>query len=116
MTVQEMDRAIVTQCVEELLEQGFNLSLFHEEALAFKHSTNKEQILSNLLQCDEETLAIYDNTQQRVGWVFFVYGNDGYDVISDYSITIEQYIPKTQELVDKLQVQSSAEWEPPCHE
>ena len=105
MTVQEMDKAIVTAVVEELLEQGFSLSLFHEEAPAFKQSTDKELILSNIHQCDEETLAAYDKAGQRTGWVFFVYGNDGYDVLSDYSLSIEKYIPKTLKLSEELEEQ-----------
>jgi hypothetical protein len=29
------------------------------------------------------------------GWIHFVYGNDGYDVICDMTVSLEPYLPDT---------------------
>jgi len=40
-------------------------------------------------------------------WVRFIYGNDGYDVINDYSCSLEQVLTNTNNLVERL----NKEWE-----
>ena len=36
-------------------------------------------------QTDEEHVLIYDRAGKCLGWFFLVYGNDGWDLISDFS-------------------------------
>ena len=38
-----------------------------------------------LWQTDEETVYIHDRAGKVMGWFYLVYGNDGYDLISDFS-------------------------------
>jgi hypothetical protein len=37
------------------------------------------------------------------GWVRFIYGNDGWDVMNDYSTVLEPYLIKTNALIDEMQ-------------
>jgi len=47
-------------------------------------------ILEHLMEVDDEHLYVFvPFNPESVGWVYFVYGNDGYDVISDYTTGLE---------------------------
>jgi hypothetical protein len=40
---------------------------------------------------------------QRLGWMRFIYGNDGWDVLADYTVNLEPLMPAVNELTDKLE-------------
>ena len=46
------------------------------------------EVRKALFACDEEWLVVYKNGQ-RVGWFFFVYGNEPGVVVNDYHIAME---------------------------
>ena len=55
---------------------------------------------------DEDKLLFYKQedigtVNALYGWVFFVYGNDGYDVVNDYTINLESVMKEANELADK---------------
>jgi transcription initiation factor IIE alpha subunit len=78
--------AIAVSLVEVLLARGFNISVFDSEETVVKHSTDKAEILRNLYQTDEDRIFFYKEAEkQHAGWFYLVYGNCGYDVISDYT-------------------------------
>ncbi len=39
----------------------------------------------------------------QIGWVRFIYGNDGWDVISDYTTNLEPVMKLVQPLIDRLE-------------
>jgi hypothetical protein len=53
---------------------------------------------------DEEKLLVRKTANSRTfdGWVFFVYGNNGPDVINDYTTNLEPALVKTNALADRL--------------
>lgn len=97
----DLERQIVESTVHELLSHGFLLAVYdgEEETGEMRDSAD---ILSHLRNTDEDTLYAYNDTTM-VGWVFFVYGNSGYDVINDHTVGMQQYLTKTFELVKKLE-------------
>lgn len=87
---QELERRIARAFVRAALAKGYTVSINNggdEDELT--RSSNVPEILAAMFQTDDEFVIINktdENGQpQRVGWVHFVYGNDGWDVISDYS-------------------------------
>jgi hypothetical protein len=105
---QAVEARIVKATVRTLLAAGFKLSVDDGgDELAITDSTNYSAIIDALMNTDEDYLLIREESVQPkrlIGWVRFVYGNDGWDVIADYSITLESYIgegTKVQKLVDK---------------
>jgi hypothetical protein len=46
-----------------------------------------------LMSTDEDYLMVYEpGKKERLGWIHLVYGNDGYDVVSDYTTNLEALV------------------------
>ena len=63
-----------------------------------------DSILDKMGETDEELLEVFtqEDHTRRVGWVWFVYGNDGWDVISDYSLNLEDVLKPVNDYADTL--------------
>jgi len=48
-----------------------------------------------------------DNGGAPSGWVYFVYGNDGWDVVSDYTTNLEAVLKGSGELAERLEAEYS---------
>ena len=81
---QEVERKIAKALVKEALAAGYTVTVDYGDGETGKLSSLKA-ILAAMFQGDEDRLHMYNPTNQYIGWVYFVYGNDGYDVISDYT-------------------------------
>ena len=92
---------IISSLVDELLEQGCLISINDGDGIALRKSTDRTKILESIMSVDEEHLIVYHQTG-RLGSIFLVYGNDGWDVVNDYSTSLEPCIPQTLALIDKL--------------
>lgn len=73
--------ALVTAC----LKRGFAISVSDGEDWPVKRSTNKAEVLAVLFSTDEDVIVIRTKDGEKAGWFQLIYGNDGYDVVSDYS-------------------------------
>jgi hypothetical protein len=88
---QAMEVAIVKKIVGDALKAGYTLSVDDGgDELAVYRSRERRAILNALINTDEDRLILerFDcKTGARIesGWVRLVYGNDGWDVINDYS-------------------------------
>jgi len=100
MGVKNDTNLVLRSLVTELIGHGFALSVHNEEATEIEDSTDIEAVIAELWQCDMEELT--SKKGDLTGWFSLVYGNDGYDVISDYTVNMEPFIADTMTLVDKL--------------
>lgn len=86
----KLEQRIVKMTVDALLAKGYTLSVFDGEE---EHTATKERkaIIDALMETDEDYLNVSssDNTV-NLGWIRFIYGNDGYDVISDYTTNLDE--------------------------
>lgn len=58
------------------------------------------EILTRCFQTDEET--IYLKKGVGIGHIYCVYGNDGWDVISDYTSSLDAVYERTEHLINRL--------------
>lgn len=87
----EMERNIVHRLVTDLLGAGLSLTVDNttdEDGPRYITSNDAAVILPNLGHVEEETIRAYDQGRYVGSWLL-VYGNDGYDVICDYTDTDE---------------------------
>ena len=77
--------------VTKALADGYLVSVFDGEEDALDKSQDKTVILNEMFSTDQDELTLYFPNGDRFGAVQFIYGNDGYDVISDYSAARERY-------------------------
>lgn len=88
-----IERRIVRRLVLDMTGAGLLVSVFDGYATTVKRSRDVAQIMGALQTVDEESLTIRLAPKgEYVGTVFLVYGNDGWDVISDYSVALTPYM------------------------
>lgn len=76
---------VVGKLVDHALATGHTVSVQDGEDVVLTRSTNRAAILAACFSTDEDRLFFYaGNAPQRFGYVYLVYGNSGFDVISDY--------------------------------
>ena len=100
MTPKEMEAAIVRNAVHELLDHGFTLSVDNGgDDYEIDRSIDPDAVIAELMNTDEDRLLARTGNSIK-GWVHFVYGNDGHDVICDMTVSLEPYLPETVALAE----------------
>jgi hypothetical protein len=82
---QELERKIVRAIVKQALAIGGTVSVYDSEEWTVKKSDSMADIMGAIMTTDEDMLRIYNGSGERIGDVFLIYGNDGWDVISDHT-------------------------------
>lgn len=87
----ELEKRIARVVVEACIEKGYFLEIESDPDLRYSQDVNK--LMESLFACDDDHLVIFEKVDNRgyrqLGWVRFVYGNSGYDVISDYTTNLD---------------------------
>ena len=102
---QLIERQIVRSLVDEILGHDLLISVDDGEE---QHpiTGDRDAILAVLMETDEDRVNIYSTTSgstpQPEGSVRLVYGNDGWDVICDYTLSVERYIEQSNSLGEQL--------------
>ena len=97
---QEVERKIAKALIVDALKAGFVVSVDNGEDETKKFDDVKS-ILDAMFLTDEEHLHMWNPSNGRqVGWVFLVYGNDGWDVISDYTVNLEPIMAGANKIAD----------------
>lgn len=110
MSRQRIEREIVGKIIDDALAAGYRVSVSLERGYDLDEmlhaSTDKEKIMDEAFAGDECHLFIHDATGETVidgaiisrGWIYLVFGNDGWDVISDYSVRLEEFLKGAETL------------------
>jgi len=84
---QTLERRIVRAVATDALKRGYTVTVDDgsgPDALALRQSSRLADIMAAIMSTDEDLISFYEHGK-RVGAVYFVYGNDGYDVICDHT-------------------------------
>lgn len=96
-----IERRIVKMAVKCLITAGYALSLDNGgDTYEIKDSTDRKAVLSLMMETDDEHL--YAKKDGKSAAVYFVYGNDGYDVICDYNTSLEAVMKPANDLAEKI--------------
>lgn len=100
---QEVERKIVGRFVRDALAAGYRLTVSLERGYdtdeMLQGSRDYKRIMEEAFAGDECHIFVQDATGPILdkggfirsrGWVYCVFGNDGWDVISDYTMSIEK--------------------------
>lgn len=88
-----IEKTIAMQAITSLQIAGFDVFISYGEG------EREAPIECNLQACDEELLIVYWDGVQ-IGVVVLVHGNDGYDVINDYTVSLEEHLGAAKALSD----------------
>lgn len=86
----DVEREIITAFVEAVLADGCQVRV-NDGQERFGPFTGVPEVLEALFSVDQEHLEVIRG-DSFVGWLFLVYANSGWDVISDYSTTLEKFV------------------------
>jgi hypothetical protein len=98
-----LEKLVIKSAIVELLSHGFSISVNDGKETTLVRSLDADAIFGAMMTTDEDYLHAHRPGVDGGGWVRFIYGNDGWDVINDYSTKLEQYLTKTDALIDEMQ-------------
>lgn len=112
--IARIERSIVKTIIQDALDFGCVVTHHNgeENTITVRPTDDREKAVSDMMdevrQCDEESLIFTDANGwpgKRIGFVFLVYGNDGYDVICDHtdSEEMDQILAGANELASKYE-------------
>lgn len=110
------ERSIQRAVMRAAIKKGYFVTIQNgeDEATPLEHGQSLEWLCAFMNQCDEEHVLINEKDGEHVGWIYFVYGNGGYDVVSDWS-WVESPERNTQAVMDEIAAAGdkiSERWEP----
>lgn len=97
-----IERAVVRHAATALIAAGCELRLHDGEDFSTERTTSVDLIMAELMATDDEHLWVYGPDDSSKGWIYLVYGNDGYDVISDHSVSLTELLKSTDAFSDTL--------------
>lgn len=89
---QKLERQIVELIVYSAISKGYSVSVDYndgDDEKPIERSTDATEILKHTMATDEENLIFHRPNGSYVGFVSLVYGNDGWDAISNSSLNDE---------------------------
>ncbi|EGC2886881.1 hypothetical protein H8593_004264 [Salmonella enterica subsp. enterica serovar Give] len=103
-TRQRIERRIARATAKALIAAGYKVAVFDGEEIALQATDSERDIIGAMFSTDEDYLFVYPaDSNERIGWVRFIYGNDGWDVINDYTTNLESCLQAANELADELE-------------
>lgn len=107
-----IERAIVRRAVRDILaaaDGGYCMTITNSESVELARSRDLDKIMDNIGQCDEETIVVKHATNDgvlggKLGSIYLVYGNDGWDVICDHtdSRVMHELLEDAKKLAEEL--------------
>jgi hypothetical protein len=105
---QEVERKIARAFIREAIKQGYAINIDNgagdtENGYELPEpSRDAAAILKAMFATDDERLYLFKaGAAEPCGWCWFVYGNDGWDVITDYTTNLEPLMGPANKLSEK---------------
>lgn len=89
---------IVNAFIAAAAEAGYELKIGEMDEVDMAEYAN--DFRTALFDLDDAHVNVFDG-EKRAGWVYFVFGNDGYDCISDYSTKLEEFLKPVMAVADR---------------
>ena len=96
-----IEQQIIRRAVIDILGEGYKISVHDGGEYTVNRSIDLNLILNSTQTTDSDALVVWDE-DQNIGTVTLIYGNDGHDVIADYSNSLEEVLKGASLLADEL--------------
>lgn len=95
-TARKLENTIIRVFIREALQRGHTITVttYDEDELTCSSQINK--IVDALRATDYDNLRVHDG-DKYIGGMLLVWGNDPWEVISDYSVSIEELVEPAME-------------------
>lgn len=95
-----IERIVVTALIQALKAEGYNKLATSDGEEEFEHQSEAE-MLETLFSVDEATIMATHDEGGGYGEIFLVFGNDGWDVISDYNTSLDPFLEEFMDWVEE---------------
>lgn len=92
---------IAHKAIQELHAAGYRMRVDDGGDELCPQRATEQEIINDLFAVDSANLIVYGDASER--FVSFVFGNDGYDALSDYTASLEPVISKVNAYADELE-------------
>jgi len=99
---QDMERKIANKIIGVMLDSGYTITIDNGNDITIRQSSNKEDILAGMFLTDEDKILVSHKDGNSRGYIWLVYGNRGWDVIHNYSNSLEVILNPVHDLVDTM--------------
>lgn len=93
----ELEDKIVRAVVEDAIAAGWTVGLHDGEDFAISRSTDADAVMAHTHSTDEQVLVLVGPGGDHAN-VWLVYGNDGWDVVSDYTTSAEPFLKRAADI------------------
>ena len=111
----DAERDIARKTIAALLAAGYSLSVNDGGETVLRQSKDEGAIFAAMFSTDEDFLFVHaadapakQRTRDSIGWVKFVYGDDGWDVLSDYTVNLEAALAPANAAADEWEKKFNA--------
>lgn len=101
---QKIERRIARRIVRDAIEMGYSVSINNGgDDNEIDRSTDIKAVQAELMATDEENIIFHNKAGRSIGAVFMVYGNDGWDVMCDWTDTeeVNKILANAQRIADE---------------
>lgn len=100
-----VEREIMRRTIAALLDQGYLLQINDGEDDATEVISDAAVLLEAAFSTDEDRLRVYKpgRTPRYHGWIHFIYGNSGWDVISDHTTNLTEELKPLSDYADQME-------------
>ncbi len=95
-----IEKQIIWRVILALLEDGYIIQVNDGEEICQTPTRDPGTIFVAMRSTDEDYL-ITNKSGKKTGWVHFIYGNDGHDVINDYTVNLEHIMAPISGMIDR---------------
>lgn len=91
---------VVDAIIKAAVDAGYHLEVEGEEGEGV--DTSDASALKVLLfNLDDAIVLVFNGKGRKAfGWIRLVFGNDGWDLVSDYSVNLEEFLAPVQAVAD----------------
>lgn len=104
-----IERQIAEKVAQGLIDGGYAVSVDDGEEIVLEASTDVQAIVGAMFATDEDRLYAMkpdgSGKMARQGWVYFVYGNSGFDVVNDWTANLEAEMAGATAEADRLELE-----------
>lgn len=100
--VQEAEAKIMQRIIADALAAGYSLGVNDGVVTTIADSRDAAAVFAAMRTTETDHLLVYENEKQ-IGWVFLVYGNDGYDVVNDYTTNLDKIMAGADQISEDLE-------------
>lgn len=103
-----VERAVIRRAATDILAAGHAITVHDGEDVSVMKSRDLGEIMDAIGATDEEYLKVYEATGdeakpwRHLGSVFMVYGNEGWDVLADYHVSLESLLAGANDYAETL--------------